>query len=1002
MKKSVLIFQILFAFTLLISSGFSQGTLTGIISDSLTNEALIAAEVYFIGTAIGAVADINGEYRIDGIPAGTYNLRVSYIGYHQKNISINIKAAQTVNLNVKLAAGTVEGEVIQITAQAMGQTAAINQQVKSKTIVNVVSEERIKELPDANAAEAVGRLPGVALQRSGGEASMVVLRGMDPRYTSISLDGVRIADTGTEARQVDLSTISQRSLAGIELYKALTSDMDADAIAGGLNLVTKDAPAIRTITADFRGSYNQMEKSYSQYDFAGKYGERFFNNKLGVQISANLERRIRSQENLDAGYEDLWLTQKTYYVADLELNYRDEIRKREGISALFDFDTPDGGSIKWNTIYSRTNRNYLTNSRNYPVHDDLFYIARDRNQDIATINSFIKGNNYLYGLTVDWNFSYAQSRTNTPFDFELDFQEPSTAVQGHPDSILSKMRNPSTAALKGSPEGLIPYACNNFDAATLYSAYYRTHKSQEKDLSGSLNLLKKYTLSNLISGELKIGGKYREKTRSRKQTEKLCPYYIIPYPEQMMLADGTLVDKELAGTWFEDLKLTAGLVTMRNFLESTPKERDVFDKYRLYPLIKKEVVQQWWDINKKGYLPGSLGAEYQFNQEVEATFYDVDERVSAAYLMNTFNFGSSISLIAGIRVEHENNEYQSKYTPEELFSWPAPHGILKDTSAVHHETEWLPNFHLTIRPTSFLSVRLAAYEALARPDFNRRLESFTARQTGFLYSGYTLTIGNSRLKAAKAWNFEVNTSLYESKYGLFSVSAFYKDIKDMFHLIDNLPFSPSFPLDSIGIGYENPFTGRDYNLIYPYNSSKPTRVWGFEFEIQTYLRYLPGFLKNFVINGNCSIVRSETYIPSVYSEKYLVWIPGFPYPLEYSRFVLTEKKQKLEGQPEFFGNLALGYDIGGFSVRLSVFHQGEYNIDFSPRRTSDGVRESYTRLDLILKQELTKNIGVFVNINNLTNTREGTAVLNRLSGSRYINEQESYGITGDIGLRLTF
>ncbi len=126
MKKSVLIFQILLALTLLISSGFGQGTLTGVISDSLTNEALIAAEVYFLGTAIGTVTDINGKYRIDGISAGTYNLRVSYIGYHQKNTMVTVKARETTVLNVKLAPGTVEGEVIQITAQA-GRTGCRDQ-----------------------------------------------------------------------------------------------------------------------------------------------------------------------------------------------------------------------------------------------------------------------------------------------------------------------------------------------------------------------------------------------------------------------------------------------------------------------------------------------------------------------------------------------------------------------------------------------------------------------------------------------------------------------------------------------------------------------------------------------------------------------------------------------------------------------------------------------------------------------------------------------------------
>ena len=65
------------------------------------------------------------------------------------------------------------------------------------------------------------------------------MRGLSDKYSTITIDGARISPTDADARGVDLSTISQGSLAGIELYKALTADMDADAIAGSVNFVTK-------------------------------------------------------------------------------------------------------------------------------------------------------------------------------------------------------------------------------------------------------------------------------------------------------------------------------------------------------------------------------------------------------------------------------------------------------------------------------------------------------------------------------------------------------------------------------------------------------------------------------------------------------------------------------------------------------------------------------------------------------------------------------------------
>ena len=133
------------------------------------------------------------------------------------------------------------GEEVIVTAMMRGQRAAINSQLNAGGIVNVVSEEQIQELPDANAAEALGRLPGISLKRSGGEAQSVVLRGLNEKFSQIQLDGVPIPPTSAGSRGVDLSLFSINSLAGIEVTKALTPDMDADAIAGSVNLVTRKA-----------------------------------------------------------------------------------------------------------------------------------------------------------------------------------------------------------------------------------------------------------------------------------------------------------------------------------------------------------------------------------------------------------------------------------------------------------------------------------------------------------------------------------------------------------------------------------------------------------------------------------------------------------------------------------------------------------------------------------------------------------------------------------------
>jgi TonB-dependent receptor len=290
------------------------------------------------------------------------------------------------------------GEEVVVTSQMMGQISAINQQRTSNTIINVVSGEKIQELPDVNAAEVMGRMPGVSILRSGGEANKIILRGLSDRYTNVTIDGIRIPPTDASGRGLDLSTISQSSLAGIELYKALTPDKDADGIAGSVNLVTKKAPSVRLLRADLMGGYNNIMHSFGQYDMVLRYGERFFDDLLGVQFTGNLENRIRSSERINLDYDQNLQNMTDYKIDNFLLEFTDEIRKRNGASLILDFDTPDDGSIKLNNVFSSTSRNYLLSTRDYPSGGSssaVTYSFRDREQEIGTFNSSLTGLNNI-------------------------------------------------------------------------------------------------------------------------------------------------------------------------------------------------------------------------------------------------------------------------------------------------------------------------------------------------------------------------------------------------------------------------------------------------------------------------------------------------------------------------------------------------------------------------------------------------------------------------------
>jgi len=151
MKRTIFTLIVLM---LLISSGLSQGLLVGVVTDSLTKEPLIGANIYLEGTALGASTDMDGAYRIEAVPYGSYTLVFSYLGYRTKKMAITVDSKKRTKIDAGLIYDVIEGEEVVITAQADGQAEAINKQITANSIINVVSEERIQELPDANAAEA--------------------------------------------------------------------------------------------------------------------------------------------------------------------------------------------------------------------------------------------------------------------------------------------------------------------------------------------------------------------------------------------------------------------------------------------------------------------------------------------------------------------------------------------------------------------------------------------------------------------------------------------------------------------------------------------------------------------------------------------------------------------------------------------------------------------------------------------------------------------------------
>ncbi|HVO75367.1 MAG TPA: carboxypeptidase-like regulatory domain-containing protein, partial [Ignavibacteriaceae bacterium] len=341
-----------------------SATIYGTVTDSVSGDALTGANVWLKGYSLGAASDIDGKYTISKITPGSYTLTIRYIGFRQKEIPIQVAPGSTQQINISLAGEIIEGEVITVTGQAVGQREAINTQLTSNTITNVVAAEKIHELPDFDAATALSRLPGLSLMNG----DQVVIRGIQAKQNLVLVNGIQLPSTDINTRATDLGFISSNMLSGIEVVKVLTPDMDANAIGGVVNLRLREAPSSFHLDVLSQGSLNEQDRTFDNYRFWASASDRFFNDKLGVFLQGNADRSDAGNDQATAAftaYQGI-----AYRMDNFTFNDQVNINSTAGGSLILDYKLPHGKILLQNTvsktIYNNGQNNYqydLANNR---------------------------------------------------------------------------------------------------------------------------------------------------------------------------------------------------------------------------------------------------------------------------------------------------------------------------------------------------------------------------------------------------------------------------------------------------------------------------------------------------------------------------------------------------------------------------------------------------------------------------------------------------------------
>src|SRR5208337_2202863 len=213
----------------------TAGVITGTVEDS-SGSVLKGAQLKLLPLGAIVATDDQGQFTFLNVPGGTYTISTSFAGFKTAEKRVALTAGQTQSVDIKLDVAST-GESILVTAErAHGEAESINETRTADNILQVLPAEVIVSLPNANAADAIGRLPSVSLYRIEGEGVYIQIRGTEPRLSNVTVDGITIPAPEPTVREVRLDVLPSSMIDAVELNKTLSANIDANGIGGSVNI----------------------------------------------------------------------------------------------------------------------------------------------------------------------------------------------------------------------------------------------------------------------------------------------------------------------------------------------------------------------------------------------------------------------------------------------------------------------------------------------------------------------------------------------------------------------------------------------------------------------------------------------------------------------------------------------------------------------------------------------------------------------------------------------
>jgi TonB-dependent receptor len=871
------IFMVL-GFLILSNHASAQNTGMGIVSgkiiDGATGEPLFGANAYLINTNFGTAADLEGNYRIANVPAGTYTLRVTYVGYERKEVTgVSVKAGDVVKLDLALNPVVIQGKEVVVTATAIknSEAALLSERHKSMAVSDAISAEKIARSASGDAGEAMKKVTGASVV----DGRYVVIRGLGERYSSTQLNGAELPSSDPDKKSVQLDMFPSNLLENIVTVKSFTPDKPGNFTGGSVNIGTKNFPEKFTLSFSHSSSFNTQSALNSNFlSYPG------------------------------GGLDWLGMDDGTRALPDL-LESPDAFIPDVG-SASFDEDLAKQLDLLSKSFSPVMGPNRMRSPWNHGFQFSIGNQTRLFGRPLGYLGSLNYSRNYTYyenGTTARWQLTGHVDRTETlNNDFNLTDSKGKDEVSWGGLTNLSYMLHSAhelglNVMYNRSGESSARYQSGPFPRDLSQDGIYETRTLQYKERSlASLQLRGKHLFENL--GKLKVEW-ISSFTRSTQDEPDLRfftndyidvvrngtterQYYISQslYPRPNRYFRNTNEDN-----W--DTKFDAILpVSLWNDLNSQIKFGAAYTRidhlfrerrfeFRQGSKLKYDGdLENFFSEENMGILEEvSTDSRYQFGNYLvdlynPANNYDGDQRIGAVYLMTRLVLSPSWEFIGGARFETTRLHVVSH--DEEL-----------DDGNLDNK-DLLPSASFVFHATKNVNLRAAYGRTLARPTF-RELAPYASYE----FVNDYMFIGNENLKRTLSDNFDLRWEWFPRIGEIVAVSAFYKHLHQ--------------PIEKVirTINGETQFQNVDEAICY-----------GAEFEFRKNLDQLGGFMRYFQAGANIALIKSQVDI----AESELTIIQSVnPY---------HSGKRELQGQSPFVVNLDLAYDNEGWGTSIGL----DYNV----------------------------------------------------------------------------